>query len=180
MAEMAARGRLACRAAEVLCRPAAGGVLVPARAGAAAGLLPGLTPHRISSPAQGTSPARAGRGRLGRALPSHRGPPVQIEAIYAAEGDPQSAVNRYEAALKESGWGVFAGFGGMHGGFVPSGLAGPHQQYRHKAEGPILMVAVLEGGANVLVLRLRLRCGMVPPLPATHPPPRPTPSHAPP
>ncbi len=104
----------------------------------------------------GAVPFPPGAELLGGALHSRRGRPVQIEAIYAAEGDPQSALNRYEAALKESGWGVFAGFGGMHGGFVPSGLAGVHQQYRYKAEGPILMVAVLEGGTNVSDLRLRL------------------------
>ncbi len=104
----------------------------------------------------GAVPFPPGAELLGSALHSRRGRPVQIEAIYAAEGDPQSALNRYEAALKESGWGVFAGFGGMHGGFVPSGLAGVHQQYRYKAEGPILMVAVLEGGTNVSDLRLRL------------------------
>jgi len=68
---------------------------------------------------------------------------------------------------------VFAGFGGMHGGFVPSGLAGVHQQYRYKAEGPILMVAVLEGGTNVSDLRLRLDWEMVRHLPEMHRPGRP-------
>src|SRR5260370_22577313 len=53
----------------------------------------------------------------------------------------------------------------MHGGFVPSGLAGAHQQYRHKDEGPILMVAVLEGGTNVSDLRLRLDWDMARHLP---------------
>src|SRR5260370_37984085 len=96
----------------------------------------------------GASPFPPVAGLLGSALHSRRGRPVQIEVIYAAEGDPQSALNRYEAALKESGWGVLAGFGGMRGGFVPSGLAGAHQRYRHKDEGPILMVAALEGGTH--------------------------------
>ncbi|SRR6266436_5112001 len=121
----------------------------------------------------GAVPFPPGAELLGSALHSRRGRPVQIEAIYAAEGDPQSALNRYEAALKESGWGVFAGFGGMHGGFVPSGLAGVHQQYRYKAEGPILMVAVLEGGPNVSDLRLRLDWDMARHVPEMQRPGRP-------
>jgi len=121
----------------------------------------------------GAVPFPPGAELLGSALHSRRGRPVQIEAIYAAEGDPQSALNRYEAALKESGWGVFAGFGGMHGGFVPSGLAGAHQPYRYKDEGPILMVAVLEGGTNVSDLRLRLDWDMARHLPEMRRPGRP-------
>src|SRR5260370_42379595 len=53
----------------------------------------------------------------------------------------------------------------MRGGFVPSGLAGAHQRYRHKDEGPILMVAALEGGTNVSDLRLRLDWDMARHLP---------------
>jgi len=121
----------------------------------------------------GPTPAPPGAELLGSALHSRRGRPAQIEAIYAAEGDPQSALNRYGAALKESGWGVFAGFGGMHGGFVPAGLAGAHQQYRHNDEGPILMVAVLEGGTNASDLRLRLDWDMARHLPDMRMHPRP-------
>src|SRR5258708_15374732 len=121
----------------------------------------------------GAVPFPPGAELLGSALHSRRGRPALIEAIYSAEGDPQSAVNRGEAALKGRGWGVFAGFGGMHGGFVPGGLAGAHQSYRHKDEGPILMVAALEGGINVTDLRLRLDWEMVRHLPEMQRPGRP-------
>jgi hypothetical protein len=113
----------------------------------------------------GATPGPPGAELLGSALHSRRGRPAHIEAIYTAEGDPQSALDRYDAALKESGWGLFAGYGGMHGGFVPGGLAGVHQSYRYKDEGPILMVTVLEGGTNVSDLRLRLDWDMARHLP---------------
>ena len=102
----------------------------------------------------GAIPSPPGAELLGSALHSRRGRPAQIEAIYIAEGDVQSVVSSYEAALQEGGWGVFAGFVGMHGGFVPGGLAGAHRSYRHGDEGPILMVAALEGGTKVTDLRL--------------------------
>jgi hypothetical protein len=112
----------------------------------------------------GAIPAPPGAQLLGSALHSRRGRPAQIEAIWTADGDPQAALNRYEAALKASGWRVFAGFGGMHGGFVPGGLAGAHQSFRHGDDGPILMVAALEGW-QVTDLRLRLDWDMVRHLP---------------
>ena len=113
----------------------------------------------------GDIPMPPGSELRGSALHSRRGRPAQIEAIFTIERDPQSALNRYEAALKGSGWGVFARFGGMHGGFVPGGLAGAHQSFRHGDEGPVLMVSALEGGADVTDLRLRLDWDMVRHLP---------------
>lgn len=110
-------------------------------------------------------PAPPGARLLGSALHSRRGRPAQIEAIYVAEGDAQSVVSRYEAALKAGDWAVFSGFGGMPGGFVPGGLAAAHQSYRHGNEGPILMVAALEGGTAETDLRLRLDWDMVRHLP---------------
>lgn len=121
----------------------------------------------------GAIPAPPGAELLGSALHSRRGRPVLIEAIFTAEGDPQSNLNRYEAPLKESGWGVFSAFGGMHGGFVPGGFAGAHQSYRHGDEGPILLVAALDGGPNVTDLRLRLDWEMVRHLPEMPRPGRP-------
>jgi hypothetical protein len=115
--------------------------------------------------AWGSIPAPPGAELLGSALHSRRGHPAQIEAIYKAEGDAQSVLGRYDAALRASGWGVFAGFGGMHGGFVPGGLAVAHQSYRHGNEGPILMVAALEGGLAETDLRLRLDWDMARHLP---------------
>lgn len=111
------------------------------------------------------TPTPPGAELMGSALHSRRRQPTQIEAIYVAEGDSQSVVSRYEAALREGGWGVFAGFGGMHGGFVPGGLAAAHQSYRHGKEGPILMVAALEGGTAETDLRLRLDWDMARHLP---------------
>jgi len=104
----------------------------------------------------GAIPAPPGAQLLGSALHSRRGRPAQIEAIYVAEGDAQSAVSRYEAALKAGGWAVYSGFRGRPGGFVPGGLAAAHQSFRHGDEGPILMVSALEGGPDVTDLRLRL------------------------
>src|SRR5258708_40234558 len=69
----------------------------------------------------GAVPFPPGAELLGCALHSRRGRPALIEAVYSAEGAPQSAGNRYEAAPKGSGWGVFAGLGGMHGGVGPRG-----------------------------------------------------------
>ena len=113
----------------------------------------------------GAIPAPPGAQLLGSALHSRRGRPAQIEAIYVAEGDAQSVVSRYEAALKAGDWAVFSGFGGLPGGFVPGGLAAAHQSYRHGNEGPILMVAALEGGTAETDLRLRLDWDMVRHLP---------------
>ncbi|HWO92924.1 MAG TPA: hypothetical protein VNP53_13250 [Methylomirabilota bacterium] len=104
----------------------------------------------------GAIPVPPGAELLGSALHSRRGRPALIEAIYSAEGDAQSVIGTYEAALKAGGWAVFSGFGGMPGGFVPGGLAAAHQSYRHGNEGPILMVAALEAGLAETDLRLRL------------------------
>ncbi len=113
--------------------------------------------HLRRLPAEwGAIPVPPGSQLLGSALYSRRGRPAQIEAIYVAEGDAQSVVSGYDAALKKGGWDVFAGFGGMHGGFVPGGLAAAHQSYRYGNEGPILMVAALEGGLAETDLRLRV------------------------
>src|SRR5713101_5971578 len=113
----------------------------------------------------GAVPSPPGAELLGSALHSRRGRPVQIEAIYAAEGDAQSVIGTYEAALKAGGWAVFSGFGGMPGGFVPGGLAAAHQSYRYGNEGPILMVAALEGGLAETDLRLRVDWDMARHLP---------------
>jgi len=113
----------------------------------------------------GAIPIPPGTELLGSALHSRRGNPTQIEAIYKAEGDAQSVLGRYEVALKAGDWGVFAGYGGMHGGFVPGGLPAAYQSYRHGDEGPILMVTVMEGGTNEADLRLRLDWDMVRHLP---------------
>ncbi len=67
---------------------------------------------------------------FGGALHSRRRQPMQIEAIFESEGDAKSVLNRYEAALTGAGWSVFGGFG-MPGGFVPGGLIGLGQTYRH-------------------------------------------------
>lgn len=111
------------------------------------------------------TPTPPGAELMGSALHSRRGRPAQIEAIYVAEGEAQAVVGRYEAALKDGGWYVFAGFGGMHGGFVPGGLAAAHQSYRHGKDGPILMVAALKGGTAQTDLRLRLDWDMARHLP---------------
>ncbi len=113
----------------------------------------------------GAVPSPPGAELLGSALHSRRGRPAQIEAIYNAQGDAQSVLGRYEAALKAGGWVVFSGFGGMPGGFVPGGLAAAHQSYRHGNDGPILMVAASEGGLAETDLRLRLDWDMVRHLP---------------
>src|SRR5260370_29316907 len=97
----------------------------------------------------GAIPAPPGAQLLGSALHSRRGRPAQIEAIYVAEGDAQSVVSRYEAALKAGGWAVFSGFGGMPGGFVPAGPAAAHQSQRHGNEGPILMAGAWACGPRV-------------------------------
>src|SRR5712692_8535801 len=103
--------------------------------------------HLRRLPAEwGAIPVPPGSQLLGSALHSRRGRPAEIEAIYVAEGDAQSVVSGYDAALKVGGWDASAGFDGMPGGFVPAGLAAAHQSYRHGNEGPILMVAALEGG----------------------------------
>jgi hypothetical protein len=113
----------------------------------------------------GATPAPPNAELLGSALHSRRGRPAQIEAIFTAEGNPQSVVDRYDGALKGGGWEVFAGFGRPHGGFMPGGLAAAHQSYRYKDEGPILMVAAMEDEPVVTDLRLRLDWEMVRHLP---------------
>src|SRR2546428_8953534 len=85
-------------------------------------------------------PIPPGTELLGSALHSRRGNPTQIEAIYKAEGDAQSVLGRYEVALKAGDWGVFAGYGGMHGGVVPRGLPPPHPCDPHGARGPLPLV----------------------------------------
>lgn len=115
--------------------------------------------------AWGAVPEPPGAALLGGAVRSRRGHPTQIEAIYQAEGDARSVLSRYETDLDKSGWGVFRQFGGIHGGFVPSGLAAAGQSYRQGDKGPILMVAAMEGGTNQTDLRLRLDWDMARHLP---------------
>jgi len=112
----------------------------------------------------GAVPEPPGADLLGGAVRSRRGLPTQVEAIYESEGDARSVLSRYEAALGKGGWAVFQGFGGMHGGFVPGGL-GAGQSYRQGVQGPILMVAAIEGGTSLTELRLRLDWDMARHLP---------------
>src|SRR2546428_5342541 len=93
-------------------------------------------------------PIPPGTELLGSALHSRRGNPTQIEAIYKAEGDAQSVLGRYEVALKAGDWGVFAGYGGMHGGVVPRGAPPPYPSYPPGDQGPILMVTGLGSGGH--------------------------------
>src|ERR1700694_1252362 len=59
---------------------------------------------------------------LGSALHSQRGRPTQMQALFDAWRDPQEGGAAYARQLAVSGWNPFAGFGGMHGGFVHGGL----------------------------------------------------------
>src|SRR2546428_11074530 len=119
-------------------------------------------------PADGAAiPIPPGTELLGSALHSRRGNPTQIEAIYKAEGDAQSVLGRYEVALKAGDWGVFAGYGGMHGGFVPGGLPAAYQSDRPGDGGPPPLGTGLGRGAHETEPRPGARLGTGPP-----PPPR--------
>src|SRR2546425_9155910 len=93
----------------------------------------------------GAIPIPPGTELLGSALHSRRGNPTQIEAIYKAEGDAQSVLGRYEVALKAGDWGVFAGYGGMHGGVRPRWGPAPCRSRPPVRTGPPRRLAGCEG-----------------------------------
>jgi hypothetical protein len=109
-------------------------------------------------------PSPPGSRLLGSALHSRRGRPTLIEAVYDAEGDSRAVLARYESELTTSGWGVFQGWGGMQGGFMPGGMTGAGQWYRQGEVGPVLMVATIDRG-RATDLRLRLDWEMIRHLP---------------
>jgi hypothetical protein len=113
----------------------------------------------------GAIPPPPGSRLVGSAIYTRRGQPSRIEAVYDADGDSQGVRDRFEAELTKSGWGVFEGFGGRPGGFMPAGLMGAGQTYRKGDEGPILMVAATDREAKATDLRLRLDWEMIRHLP---------------
>ena len=110
-------------------------------------------------------PALPGSRLLGCALHSRRGRPTLIEAVYDADGDSRAVLARYEPELTKGGWGVFQGWGGMHGGFMPGGMTGAGQWYRQGEAGPVLMVATIDRQGMATDLRLRLDWEMIRHLP---------------
>jgi hypothetical protein len=121
----------------------------------------------------GAVPVPPGAHLVGGAIHSRRGQITQIEAIFASEGDARSVLNAYETVLSRDGWPIYGGFGRPSGGFVPAGLIGLGQVYRQGDEGPMLMVAALEGGTNSTDLRLRLDWDIARQMPPVHAPGRP-------
>ncbi len=107
----------------------------------------------------------AGARLLGSAVYTRRGHPTHIEAVYDVDGDSEAVLARCDGDLTTNGWLVFQGFGGMHGGFVPSGLTGAGKTYRRGDEGPILLVAAMDREAKATDLRLRLDWEMIRHLP---------------
>jgi len=123
-----------------------------------------LLPRRL--PDQwGAIPSPPGSRLVGSAHHMRRGLPSRIEAVYDADGDSQAVIDRCDVELIKSGWGVFQGFGGRPGGFMPAGLMGAGQSYRKGDEGPILMVAATDRKASATDLRLRLDWEMIRHLP---------------
>jgi hypothetical protein len=85
-------------------------------------------------------PLPQGSRLVGSALHSRREQATRMDAVFDTDREPEEAVAAYEKELSERGWSPFERFGGMGGGFVPSGL-GTGRSFRHGDEGPVLMIS---------------------------------------
>lgn len=105
---------------------------------------------------------------LGSELYSVAGRPAYLTAIFDTTAEPADVVRAYEAKLREGGWTTFEQFGGMPGGFMPSGLPGIGKAFRHGKDGPVLMVSAMVRSRGESELRLRLDWEMPRHVPPRH------------
>ena len=117
-------------------------------------------------------PIPAGAQLVGSALHSRGNQPTYMEAVFDTAREPQEAVTAYERELSERGWSPFERFGGMGGGFVPSGL-GIGRSFRRADQGPVLMIAARTQEALPTDFRLRLDWEMIRHMPNVRIPQRP-------
>lgn len=106
---------------------------------------------------------------LGSELYSVAGRPAHLTAIFDATAEPAELVRAYEGKLRESGWSAFEQFGGMRGGFMPSGPPGMGKAFRRGKDGPVLMVSAMVRSRGASELRLRLDWEMPRHVPPRHP-----------
>lgn len=105
-------------------------------------------------------PLPSGSQLVGSALHSRREQPTRMDAVFDTEREPEVAVAGYERELAERGWSPLERFGGMGGGFVPSGL-GIGRAFRHGDVGPALMISARSREARPTDLRLSLDWEMI-------------------